>query len=136
MHADIGGGYPKNESRLSDITLNWMLLWASLVPEGIKYDSDVLRRSPYPQGRQHDEVKRGWGLVTALFGLTWTKKARTLPSTSAIMHRSVYERFDLEAVPVYDIRGPYRPESFHACRFCPFRQPRRSVSGELAAVGD
>lgn len=111
VHADIGGGYPENKSRLSDITLNWMLLWASLVPEGIKYDSDVLRRWPYPQGRQHDEVKRGWGLVTALFGLTWTKKARTLPSTSAIMHRSVYERFDLEAVPVYDIRGPYRPET-------------------------
>ena len=25
VHADVGGGYPENESRLSDFTLNWML---------------------------------------------------------------------------------------------------------------
>src|SRR5437868_3038645 len=26
-HSDIGGSYPENDSRLSDITLNWMLRW-------------------------------------------------------------------------------------------------------------
>jgi uncharacterized protein (DUF2235 family) len=111
VHADIGGGYPENESRLSDITLNWMLLWASVIPGGIKYDPDVLKRWPYPDGRQHDEVKRGWGLVTTLLGLTWTKKSRTLPRPDAVMHPSVYQRFDLDAVPVYDVVRPYRPDT-------------------------
>lgn len=27
------------------------------------------------------------------------------------MHRSVYERFDLGAVPIYDEMRPYRPEA-------------------------
>jgi uncharacterized protein (DUF2235 family) len=116
VHADVGGGYPENEARLSDISLDWMLQWAGLVPDGIKYDQDVLVRWPYPDGRQHDEVKRGWGLATALFGLTWTKQNRRLPSTEAVMHRSVYERFDLKAVPVYDRMRAYRPQtlSYHS----------------------
>ena len=33
VHADVGGGYPENESRLSDFTLNWMLQWAILIAE-------------------------------------------------------------------------------------------------------
>jgi hypothetical protein len=88
-----------------------MLQWASLVPDGIKFDPDVLARWPYADGRQHDEVKRGWGLATALFGLTWTKQNRQLPSSDAVMHRSVYERFDLKAVPVYDRMRAYRPQT-------------------------
>ena len=111
VHADVGGGYPENEFASSDITLNWMVQWASLVPGGIKYDPAVLTRWPYPEGPQHDEAKRGWGLVTALFGLTWTEKKRELPSHGAVMHPSVYERFDLKAVPVYDEMRPYRPHT-------------------------
>lgn len=111
VHADIGGGYPENESRLSDISLNWMLLWASLIPGGLKHDPAVLMRWPYPDGRQHDEVKAVLGLVTSLFGLTWSKKERDLPGAGAIMHRSVYERFDLNAAPVYDEMRAYRPDT-------------------------
>jgi uncharacterized protein (DUF2235 family) len=111
VHADVGGGYPENESRLSDISLDWMLRWAGLIPGGLKHDPDVLTRWPYREGIQHDEVKAGFGLVTTLSGLTWTEKKRQLPGPGAIMHRSVYERFDLAAAPVYDQMRAYRPET-------------------------
>ena len=110
-HSDIGGSYPENEARLSDITLDWMVKWASAVPHGIKFDGGVLKLSPYPDGPQHDEVKSGLGLLTKLLGWSWPKEDRALPVHNAIMHRSVYERFDLKAVQVYDQRIPYRPNT-------------------------
>jgi uncharacterized protein (DUF2235 family) len=113
-HADIGGGYPENESRLSDMALKWMLACTYIIPHGIKYDPAVLRLHPDPGGVQHDEVKRGFGTIANLLGITWTYGARTLPMrddglSEATMHRSVYERFDLEEVPIYDAMQPYRP---------------------------
>jgi uncharacterized protein (DUF2235 family) len=110
-HSDIGGSYPENEARLSDIALEWMLKCASIIPDGLKYDSSVLNRFPYPEGMQHDEVKNGLGLLTKLFGITYTKKERTLPGPGAIMHRSVYRRFDLKEVLLYDRLEPYRPNT-------------------------
>ena len=110
-HSDIGGSYPENESRLSDISLDWMFKCASIIPDGLIYDSAVLNRFPYPEGMQHDEVKSGLGLVTKLFGLTYSKKERILPGPAAIMHRTVYRRFDLKEVLLYDHRGPYRPNT-------------------------
>ena len=41
-HADIGGGYDENESRLSDATLGWMLQAATAIPSPIKFDASVL----------------------------------------------------------------------------------------------
>ena len=112
MHADIGGGYPENELRLSDITLNWMLEWASLVPGSLKHDPTVLVRWPYREGIRARRSQIGiWTLVTTLFGLTWTEKKRRLPGPDAVIHRSVYERFDLNAAPDYDEIRAYRPET-------------------------
>jgi uncharacterized protein (DUF2235 family) len=108
-HSDIGGSYPENEARLSDIALDWILSWARVVPHGLHHDPRVLKLSPYPEGVQHDEVKVGFGLVTKYLGWSWTEEKRILPNPDAIMHRSVYERFDLEAVPIYDEFSPYRP---------------------------
>ena len=34
-HADVGGGYPENESRLSDIALDWMVRSAIAIPNGL-----------------------------------------------------------------------------------------------------
>src|SRR5260221_12931983 len=34
-HSDIGGSYCENESRLSDIALDWMLRWAVAIPDGL-----------------------------------------------------------------------------------------------------
>ncbi len=58
-HADIGGGYPENESRLSDISLQWMIEAASdrLSDEGLLLDGSVLNPNPAPDGIQHDETR-------------------------------------------------------------------------------
>jgi uncharacterized protein (DUF2235 family) len=114
-HADIGGGYKENESRLSDAALKWMLGCAYIIPNGIKYDKSVLRLYPDSGGMQHDEVKSGFGAIPQLFGITWTYGARELPKmdnkelSDATMHRSVYERFDMDEVPQYDVMQQYRP---------------------------
>ncbi len=110
-HADVGGGYEENESRLSDGTLHWMLRAATAIPHPIKFDVDVLATHPAPDGKRHDEVKSGFGIVTSLTGMTWTEKHRTLPSNDAPVHRSVYERFDLPEALEYDTWKPYRPET-------------------------
>jgi uncharacterized protein (DUF2235 family) len=114
-HADIGGGYHENESRLSDVALKWMLACVSTTPNGIKYDSSVLRLHADPAGIQHDEVKAGFGIITNLLGITWSEAHRKLPKiensefSDAAMHRSVYERFDMDEVPIYDAMKKYRP---------------------------
>jgi uncharacterized protein (DUF2235 family) len=116
-HSDIGGSYPENESRLSDIALTWMVSSASVVPDGLKYNASLLRVFPHPEGMQHDEVKSGLGLFTKLTGRSWPEKNRKLPTpkdseiSKAVMHRSVYKRFDLADVQVYDLRAPYRPDT-------------------------
>jgi hypothetical protein len=111
-HSDIGGGYPEDESRLSDIALDWMVKWATVVPDGLTCDECVLKRWPYPEGPQHDEVRNGFGAITKLLPfVTWSERKRTLPGPAAVVHRSVYRRFDLPAVQVYDVRKPYRPDT-------------------------
>ena len=112
-HADIGGGYPENESRLSDITLDWMTRWAEAVPDGLKFDRTVLNVWPHPEGPQHDEVAAGFGSVPRWTGITWTEKHRDLPGEGrdGIMHQSVYRRFDLESVRLTDGFRPYRPKT-------------------------
>lgn len=105
VHADVGGGYPENESRLSDTTLNWMLSHAAIVPNGIKYDEKVLTVFPDSAGPQHDECKAG----------KWQRGVRELPAdphthiSDATMHGSVYQRFDAPSVVQYDVTKPYRP---------------------------
>jgi uncharacterized protein (DUF2235 family) len=110
-HSDIGGSYPENEVRLSDITLDWMLKWATVIPGGLKHDGRVLELWPYPEGMQHDEARTGFGVITKLTGYTWTEQKRKLPSPDAVIHQSVYRRFDLRAVQVYDIMRAYRPDT-------------------------
>jgi uncharacterized protein (DUF2235 family) len=109
VHADVGGGYPENESRLSDITLKWMLAAASIVPHGIRHDERVLSLHPDPAGPQHDECKAG----------RWQRGVRELPAdkktkiSTAIMHKSVYERFKAAEVVLYDAVGRYRPTNLY-----------------------
>ena len=110
-HADIGGGYEENKSRLSDIALEWMLNAAAVIPHPIKFDPHVLLTHPASDGRRHDEVRSGSGVVTKLTGISWTEEYRKLPSKNAPIHRSVYERFDLPEAFEYDTWKPYRPET-------------------------
>ena len=114
-HSDIGGSYEENESRLSDVALDWMLRWAAAVPNGLKFDVSVLRAWPYPNGPQHDEVAAGFGFIPRWTGITWAEEHRPLPGKTAvkeaIMHRSVYHRYDERAVQVYDEFTRYRPKT-------------------------
>jgi Uncharacterized alpha/beta hydrolase domain (DUF2235) len=103
VHADIGGGYEENESRLSDNALAWMLAAASIVPNGLKHDETVLRLHPNPAGPQHNEQKNSW----LAFGL------RKLPGAGAIMHKSVYARFGAGPVVLFDTTDKYRPANMN-----------------------
>jgi uncharacterized protein (DUF2235 family) len=129
-HSDIGGSYPENESRLSDIALKWMVDCATVVSNGLRHDPSVLRLFGSPGGVQHDEVKAGLGLVTTLVGRTWEQKYRELVH-EATMHPSVYERFDLEQVLLYDELRPYRPDSLKEHVELSLLPGGRAVSGHL-----
>jgi hypothetical protein len=123
-HADIGGGYEENESRLSDATLHWMVVAATTIPNPIQIDPNVLKTHPVPVGRLHNEVKAGFGLITTVTGLTWGEQHRELPSPSAIMHKSVYERFDATEAFEYDSWTRYRPQTLRThVDFARFYEP-------------
>jgi hypothetical protein len=113
-HADIGGGYEENESRLSDATLRWMLIAATTIPYPIKFDYEVLKTHPVPTGRSHNEVKAGFGLITTLSGMSWIEQQRELPSNDATMHKLVYDRFDAPEAFEYDQWIPYRPKTLRS----------------------
>ena len=100
-HADIGGGYPEAESRLSDIALDWMVHAATTIPDGLVLDQSVLIRHPSPAGVQHDETRSG--------AFRFAKKA--LRSVGPDLHPSVAERATLPTVLQYDVDGPYRPDN-------------------------
>lgn len=103
-HSDIGGSYPENESRLSDIALEWMVEEARKIPNGIEVDKSVLQLYPSHLGIQHDERK-----TSKIFGLG-KSHLRDVPP-GATIHSSVLERFKAEGVVHYDETRPYRPEN-------------------------
>jgi uncharacterized protein (DUF2235 family) len=100
-HSDIGGGYEENGSRLSDISLQWMLDAACSV--GLKYDPSVLRLHPDPSGPQHDEAKAS---ILRFAGTTPRRVGHDFT-----LHPSVIERFKQAEVLNYDTMAPYRPEN-------------------------
>jgi uncharacterized protein (DUF2235 family) len=104
-HADIGGGYPENESRLSDSSLQWMIEAASdrLGEEGLLLDRTVLKPQPAADGIQHDETR---SVVFRLAG-----KSDRDPQPEAVLHSTVVDRFNLAGVLQYDIVALYRPEA-------------------------
>jgi uncharacterized protein (DUF2235 family) len=106
-HADIGGSYPENESRLSDITLDWMVDFITeKIPEEnrVIVDKSLLRLYPSADGMMHDECMVGIG-GTALH---WSKAVRDVPDTAQI-HETVYRRLEMKSVRNFTSFGPYRP---------------------------
>jgi hypothetical protein len=83
----------------------------------------------------------GFGLIPRWTGITWAEEKRKLPGTAAVMHPSVYHRFDLPAVQLFDRQGPYRPETLQDHddfkRFClPGAEfPAKSFAGTTVAAG-
>lgn len=111
-HSDIGGSYPENEARLSDISLGWMVHAAKNLPDGttpdgfgIKVDGRYMTLNPDPLGPQHDEREPGY-----LRGrLKWTECLREVQD-EAILHSSVLARFAApRGVQHFYQRGDYRP---------------------------
>lgn len=106
-HADIGGSYPENESRLSDISLKWMadFIEHELPPEGrVAVDRTILNCFPSAAGMMHDECMVGIGGTP----LRWYPRDRDVPS-AAILHDTVYERLKMDKVRNFTGYGPYRP---------------------------
>lgn len=103
-HSDIGGSYPENESRLSDITLDWMAREA--VKAGLLVDRRYLNLFGHWTGVQHDECRDGirlWGLR-----FRWRERPRN-PIAGATLHPSVISRFEEAAVSIYGEDRLYRP---------------------------
>lgn len=106
-HADIGGSYPENESRLSDITLAWMVDFITKkIPEAgrVNVDENLLRLYPSADGMMHDECMVGLGGTS----FKWQKAIRTIPDT-AQLHDTVYERLAMKSVRNFTSFGRYRP---------------------------
>ena len=102
-HADVGGGYPENESRLSDVPLEWIVDFATKeLPEGCRIDIDAryLNLHPSAAGMMHDECMSG--------KIPWDKKVRPVPAEGTL-HPSVLERLKMPEVRNYLTYGPYRP---------------------------
>jgi uncharacterized protein (DUF2235 family) len=118
-HSDIGGSYPETESRLSDISLGWMVEEAMCLPHPVRIDHSVLNLFPDHRGEQHDERKAllsacpGWltRCGVRLIGpkkFGWREGYRNIPR-DALLHPSVYRRFALGAVLVHGEMIPYLP---------------------------
>ena len=103
-HSDIGGSYPENESRLSDVALEWMVTQAKKA--GLIVDEVYLRLFPRHAGRQHDECRTGVSLLGLKF--KWREHNRKMLE-NATLHPSVVDRFREERVLIYDEELPYRP---------------------------
>jgi hypothetical protein len=106
-HSDIGGSYPEDESRLSDIALGWMLEELKALDNPPHANESMLRLFPDAGAMQHDEVKSSHDsrLPTVM---AWKAKDRPI-KPQADLHPSVIERFERPAVAQYDELKPYRP---------------------------
>ena len=104
-HSDVGGSYPENESRLSDIALKWMACQAKKA--GLLVNESLLATYGRHTGQQHDECRVGVRLL--FWRLNWKEKSRKVVP-KATYHPSVKRRFDEARVLVYDKEQPYRPD--------------------------
>jgi hypothetical protein len=115
-HSDIGGSYPETESRLSDISLGWMVEEAETLPHPLIIDRSKLSVWPDPAAMQHSEVvsvrdRTLWWMprwAPAWLRNGWSSAIRQ--SAGSPVHPSVYARFALDSVQLPTGQGAYRPE--------------------------
>ena len=103
-HADVGGSYPENESRLSDITLKWMVdfITEELPPaRRVQVDQRYLSLHPAFDGMMHDELMDG----IEGSGVPWLKRVRPVDPAGEL-HQTVLDRLALPAVRNFDTYGP------------------------------
>lgn len=113
-HSDIGGSYPENESRLSDIALQWMVEEVMKADNKIIIDKNRLNLFPDPSAMQHCEVEatrnKNPKWLPKWLHFTWAEKVRTRVSIAGV-HPSVIARIALPSVQKLDETLPYRPDA-------------------------
>lgn len=109
-HSDIGGSYPEEESRLSVISLRWMIDEATAGPHPILLDMSKLQLHPDPLGPQHCEVFARQQGPWWMRGFKWSSAPRSIHD-EAELDPSVLERFKASQVLVRDRKAAYRPEA-------------------------
>jgi uncharacterized protein (DUF2235 family) len=103
-HSDIGGSYPEPESRLSDITLQWMIDEVRHCVPTIKIRDEILVASPDSKSLQHVET---YLIDMGPIRIKWPVKMRAVGNFS--LHPTVIERLSADAVPQMEEVKPYRP---------------------------
>lgn len=112
-HSDIGGSYPEDESRLSDIALAWMVEQLDELEHRVLLDRSKLALWPDAAGMQHDARRdladaswQAW--LPARLRITWPKGERQV-HPEADLHSSVLERLAGAPVVQHDHPRSYRP---------------------------
>lgn len=105
-HSDVGGSYPEDESRLSDIALDWMVEELKDCMPDIQINENMLFRSPDATALQHEEryIFKFWFIK-----IRWKKKPRMVGEDFPL-HPSVIERLKAKHVQQVDELKPYRPK--------------------------
>ncbi|MDN3645115.1 DUF2235 domain-containing protein [Pontixanthobacter aestiaquae] len=105
-HSDIGGSYPEAESRLSDISLDWMVRELRSCFFSVQLQEHMLHMSPDPKGQQHEErILKKLGPIQ----LKWKVKPREVHPEHKL-HYSVIQRLETDQVRHPEEIKPYRPE--------------------------
>lgn len=104
-HSDVGGSYPEDESRLSDIALQWMVDELKACIPTIAIQESELRTTPDPLGMQHEEryMFEKWGIRKR-----WKMSPR-LVEEQFKLHDSVLARLSAPNVCHCSAMQIYRP---------------------------
>lgn len=110
-HSDIGGSYAEDESRLSDISLSWIIEEALMGPHPILLDREKLRLHPDPAGPQHSEVFAQQNGSWWARRPRWPVQERYIDPVYAELDPSVIARLSADNVIDCDTIMKYRPQS-------------------------
>lgn len=104
-HSDVGGSYAEDESRLSDIALQWMVDELLLCVPAVEIQESLLVTTSDPLGLAHEEM-----YAFSKFGIKrrWVQKPRIVEPQFKL-HQSVVERLKAGAVRQPASMGIYRP---------------------------
>lgn len=116
-HSDIGGSYPEEESRLSDVALQWMVEELDRAMAGnVRIVEERLVTHGDASGLQHSErtamldAQPGWFRFLTRGLAVWKGKTRHVHE-EAPLHPTVLERLLEAHVPQMSEVKPYRPEN-------------------------
>ena len=118
-HSDVGGSYSEDESRLSDISLGWMVDELKAHDPSLQFDRTKLQLFPDARGIQHSEIallEERWPRFMRIFG-KWLRGSRVV-SPQADLHPTVIERMREPTVRNYAGHCRYRPASLKEHEAC------------------